>query len=311
MNTPLATAAPNRHILIVDDLPSIHEDFRKILAPAPVADKLRDLEAAVFGMAVAPALPGFQLDSAFQGQQAIAMVEAAVRAGRPYALAFVDMLMPPGLDGVETIERLWRIDPDIQVVICTAYSDHPWDPVLRRLDLQDRLLVIKKPCDAVEVSQLARALTARWTIARQAAEHIATLERAVQSLTAREAELRQSKAEADAFAHSVSQHLRSPLMAMSALGNLLAKELQRHDDESALRHLSRIRTNAEFGKRVIDGLLGLARIGQAQLSMEPLDLSEIASAMLAEVCRASAGPTVSIAVQAGLRALGDRRLIQA
>ncbi|HSV34580.1 MAG TPA: response regulator, partial [Ramlibacter sp.] len=173
----------NRRILLIDDMPSIHEDFRKILEPEPVESELNEAEATLFDQAMPPARDGFELDSAYQGREGAAMVEASVQAGRPYALAFVDMRMPPGWDGVETIEQLWRVDPNLQIVICTAHADHPWEEVLQRLDVRDRLLIVKKPFDMIEVSQLARTLTAKWELARQAHLHISGLEQAVQERT--------------------------------------------------------------------------------------------------------------------------------
>jgi PAS domain S-box-containing protein len=177
--------AQNRRILLIDDMPSIHEDFRKILASRPATSALDGFETALFGLAEAPSPGGggYALDSAYQGREGVAMAEAALQAGRPYAMAFVDMRMPPGWDGVETIERLWRIDPQVQVVICTAYSDHAWEDVLTRLDVQDRLLILKKPFDMIEVSQLARMLTAKWALARQVASQVSGLEEAVQERT--------------------------------------------------------------------------------------------------------------------------------
>lgn len=174
----------NLRILLVDDLPSIHDDFRKILSPAAAGDDdLAMMEAALFGAAAPRRQASFQLDSAFQGEQALAMVEAALQAGRPYALAFVDMRMPPGWDGVETIERLWQVDPRLQVVICTAFSDHSWSDVRTRLDTSDRLLILKKPFDAVEVQQLAAALTSKWSLARQSEAYVERLETAVEQRT--------------------------------------------------------------------------------------------------------------------------------
>jgi two-component system NtrC family sensor kinase len=125
----------------------------------------------------------FELDSAFQGQEGLAKVEAALQEGLPYAMAFVDMRMPPGWDGVETIEHLWRADPDLQVVICTAYSDTSWEEVLRRLAAHDRLLILKKPFDNIEVRQLAQALTTKWQMTRQVAMQIDSLEAAVAERT--------------------------------------------------------------------------------------------------------------------------------
>jgi two-component system NtrC family sensor kinase len=162
----------NRRILLIDDMPSIHSDFRKILSPRPPANGLDDAESALFGQAQERPQESFETDSAHQGREGLAMVEAALLAQRPYAMAFVDMRMPPGWDGVETVERLWQVDPQLQVVICTAYSDHPWEEVLARLDVRDRLLIVKKPFDMIEVSQLARTFTAKWSLARQAAAQV-------------------------------------------------------------------------------------------------------------------------------------------
>jgi CheY-like chemotaxis protein len=178
MNTP--DTAPRR-VLVVDDNLSIHDDFRRILAPAPRADDL-DAEAdALFGAApaagaapralAAPASAGvsFELAFAAQGQEAHRLVAAACAAGRPFALAFVDMRMPPGWDGLTTIGKLWEIDPALHVVICTAHSDRTWDEIAAVLTARDRWAVLKKPFDKVEVVQLAHVLTAKWQLGRAAA----------------------------------------------------------------------------------------------------------------------------------------------
>jgi len=176
--------AENRRILLVDDMPAIHQDFRKILVPcAPERAELSAVEAALFGDAPKVQAAAFELDSAYQGQEALAKVQAALQAGRPYALAFVDMRMPPGWDGVQTIERLWQADERLQVVICTAYSDHSWDEVLARLDVRNRLLILKKPFEAIEVRQLASTLCAKWAMEQASAAQLTRLEEAVRERT--------------------------------------------------------------------------------------------------------------------------------
>ncbi len=159
-----------RRILIVDDNRAIHEDFRKILTGA--SEEARDLdalEADLFGETGAKnALPKYEVGSAYQGEEGIEMVRAALERGEPYAMAFVDMRMPPGLDGVQTVAKLWEIDPELQVSICTAYSDYSWEEILRKFGVNDRLLVLKKPFDTAEVCQLALALTEKWHLARHA-----------------------------------------------------------------------------------------------------------------------------------------------
>jgi signal transduction histidine kinase len=209
-------APRNRRILLIDDTPAIHEDFRKILAPVATSTALDEVESTLFGAAAPSLPPGFELDSAYQGEQGLAKVRAARQSGLPYALAFVDTRMPPGWDGVETIERLWQEDPLLQVVICTAYADYSWGEVLGRLDVGDRLLVLKKPFDAIEVCQLASALTAKWQMTQCAALKMASLEAAVE---ARMGELRRAN-ETLQTEIAERKHLESQLAQAAKLASI-------------------------------------------------------------------------------------------
>jgi two-component system NtrC family sensor kinase len=156
---------PSFRVLIVDDNPSIHDDFVRVLAPSRTGADF-DAEAdALFGAATAasdPAMQRFELESALQGQEAREKVVSACAAGRPFALAFVDMRMPPGWDGLTTILKLWEIDRDLHVVICTAHSDRSWEEIETALTQRDRWAVLKKPFDKIEVLQLAHVLAAKW-----------------------------------------------------------------------------------------------------------------------------------------------------
>ncbi len=178
MNPPAPAASqPNRRILIVDDNRAIHDDFRKILDRAPSSESgLDEAAAAFFGEdRAADVSQGFELDSAMQGKEALDRVQQAVKEGRPYAMAFVDMRMPPGWDGVETISKIWEVYPDLQVVVCTAYSDYSWDEMIAKIGQSDRLLILKKPFDVVEVLQLANALVAKWQLLQQNRTHVREL----------------------------------------------------------------------------------------------------------------------------------------
>jgi signal transduction histidine kinase/DNA-binding NarL/FixJ family response regulator len=156
-------------LLIIDDNRSIHDDFHKILGCREEDTALIEAEAAFLGKAatVTPRIT-YEIDDAFQGQEGLELVVQALHHERPYDVAFVDMRMPPGWDGAETIERLWERDPDLQIVMCTAYSDYTWTEIIERLGCNDKLLILKKPFDNVEVSQLAVALTEKRRLARQA-----------------------------------------------------------------------------------------------------------------------------------------------
>jgi len=183
----MSTIPDNRRILVIDDNQAIHDDFRKVLGgDGGRGAELDAAEAALFGTGGTPATAvriEFELDSALQGQEGLARVEEAVRTGRPYAMAFVDVRMPPGWDGVETIQHLWEVDPTLQVVICTAYSDYSWEDMLQKLGESDQLLILKKPFDNIEVRQLASALTAKWRLSRAVQERVETLEEAVRART--------------------------------------------------------------------------------------------------------------------------------
>jgi len=182
--SPLKLAAvPDHRILVIDDNPSIHEDFRKVLSPKRDS-ALEEAEASIFGAVAGEQTVGFVVDSALQGREGLDMVEAALAAQRPYALAFVDVRMPPGWDGIETICRLWNVDPNLQIVICTAYSDYSWEQIIERVGNNDRLLILKKPFDNIEVLQLAHALCKKCHLARAVQQRLCTLDGLVAERTA-------------------------------------------------------------------------------------------------------------------------------
>jgi len=172
-------------VLIVDDNRAIHQDFQKILMNPEADDGLPELEAAMFSDAGAATdkLIDFRVDSAFQGREALTLVQQSIRDYRPYSVAFIDMRMPPGWDGLETIEHLWAVDPKLQMVICSAYSDNDWTNVFERLGRSDKLLVLKKPFDVVEVVQCAHALTTKWRNEQALRQQLDSLEQDVSDRT--------------------------------------------------------------------------------------------------------------------------------
>ena len=157
-----------KRILVIDDNPSIHEDFKKILIKSSKQSELDDLESEIFGTEnAAETFIEFEIEFASQGKDGLEMITQAKNEDRPFALAFVDGRMPPGWDGVETISRIWKESPELQVVLCTAYADHSWHEIRQILGENDSLLILKKPFDNVEVLQLAHALTRKWELGRE------------------------------------------------------------------------------------------------------------------------------------------------
>ena len=162
---------PNNRILIIDDNRAIHDDIRSVLSDAPDTSELDSITALMLGRSEPEPTDAvrrdYHIESAFQGEQGLELLTDAFEKGSPFAIAFVDMRMPPGWDGVETIEHLWRVDPDLEVVICTAYSDYSFDEISNRLGNAHQLLILRKPFDNAEVRQLACALTEKWRLNKQ------------------------------------------------------------------------------------------------------------------------------------------------
>lgn len=163
-----ATDGPRQRILVIDDNLSIHDDFRKVLAPPTEENmSLAALEEELFGPSSgAHAHKAFSIDYATQGEVGLVMLQQSIKEGNPYALAFVDGRMPPGWDGIETIGHLWKESPELQVVLCTAYADYSWAEIQHHLGSSDNMVILKKPFDNVEVLQLAHALTRKWELNR-------------------------------------------------------------------------------------------------------------------------------------------------
>ncbi len=179
----------NLRILIIDDNLDIHKDFIKILTNQESTNKDVDiLNAQIFGensteQNLDLSIPPFTIDTASQGLDGISLVQTAYDTEQKYALVFVDIRMPPGLDGIETIKKIWQIDQDIQVVICTAYSDYTWHDTVKYLGVSDNLLILKKPFDYMAVRQLACALTKKWLLMQESKNYSQALEHYVQERT--------------------------------------------------------------------------------------------------------------------------------
>ncbi len=186
-----------RRILVIDDNPDIFSDFQMVLQETENTPGLDKLNAELFGNETkdSPYVKTYGLDYASQGREGYEKVKEALAQNQPYNLAFVDMRMPPGWDGLETIEHIWQADPDIQIVICTAYSDYSWDEIIEKIGSSDNLLILKKPFDVVEVAQLASALTEKWYLSRQSSMKMEALDKKTKELTALTTQLQTEIAE--------------------------------------------------------------------------------------------------------------------
>jgi len=146
-------------------------DFKNILDNGKSIHHSSVLDALTFDIlgkkTPADAVHTYHLDFANQGKQGLEKAQIAISAGTPYAIAFIDIRMPPGLNGIETIKQLWKIDSEIQTVIISAYSDYDWHEIINDLGESDRLLILKKPFENIEIKQMASSLCKKWNLNRK------------------------------------------------------------------------------------------------------------------------------------------------
>ena len=281
-------------ILVIDDNPNIHKDFQTILLEEEESTTLDNLRSEVFGDSSSQRVNKsvYELDFASQGKEGCDKVKQACSENRPYELAFVDMRMPPGWDGLKTIEHMWQIDPHVQVVICTAYSDYSWGEISERLGKSENLLILKKPFDSAEVAQFASALTQKWILAKQASLKTEQLEEMVKERTdeltqeiaeRREAEQKQAELiekvdninkELKDFASIVSHDLKAPLRGIKSLASWLLDDCSDRLGDQGKEQINLLLGRVERMYNLIDGVLQYSIVGRTEEKVVPVNLNK-------------------------------------
>lgn len=278
----------DRRILIVDDNKSIHDDFKKILIEPSVNKTIDKLEEVLFQETTKKSSSRYNyiIDDAFQGEEAIEMADRAEQEGLPYALMFMDVRMPPGIDGVLTIDRIWQNHPNIEMVICSAYSDYSWDQILDRFGSSDKLLFVKKPFNVIVIKQLALSLITKWDIAKKNQRYMNELEREVHERTKElkrlliEMKGLKEKAEEasrlkSAFLANMSHEIRSPMNSILGFTELLMTK--DFNSEKRNKYLKLISNSGKSLIHLIDDIIHMAKIeaGIVQIEKRSFDLNRM------------------------------------
>jgi signal transduction histidine kinase len=257
------TDEPIVRVLVVDDQEAVLADFARLLEPppAPADDVLDEIELALGGTQAAPIASRrrYHLRYVRQGDEAVREVAAAAAAGSPFGVAFVDVLMPPGIDGVETVARMWRDQPDLEVVLCTAYSGYSWESLLERLTAHDQLVILRKPFDPIEVRQLAACLSEKWRRGRKLAQRVISLEARVAAAARMQVELERAQ-KFDALgrlAAGIAHEISTPIQCIQSNLEFIADGIGRL---TGAVHGLRARVGALGGRAPADEALDLLNL---------------------------------------------------
>ena len=161
----------NTRVLIVDDQAEIHSDFQDILSKADskaTSDDLADAFLPVDSGNNTTYIPTFELTHASSGDEAYQIIKAAHEANRPFAVAYIDIRMPPGMDGIETVRQIREFEKNLEIVIMTAYTDKPLHEIITDMELLHKLLYIRKPVATEEIQQITLSLVEKWNVERKA-----------------------------------------------------------------------------------------------------------------------------------------------
>ena len=275
-----------RRILIVDQNPSIHQDFQSMLSPAhlrtlPDSQEMEPVE--------------FDLVHASNERDALKAISEAVIQSRPFAVAFVDTRITAEWRGIEIIDHIWSADPRIQMVACTTYAEFEWESIAQRLGCSDNLLILKKPLIQGEVRQLALALTNKWSLARASELHVDQLEQMVIARTAdlqATLEFQRHTHKMEAVGHlasGIAHEFKNLLTVIQGYTDIeLARTPENTDISTSLHHIARAAARADSVTKQL-----LAFSDTRPLELLPLDLNErIAS--LEPILRPMLGATIDL-----------------
>lgn len=273
-----------RNVLIIDDSSNIHEDFKRVLTPSQnkSAKSLDELEEKVLGESFTPknTAPEYKLSFASSGPEAVKKLKEAKEQNIDFQLVFLDIRMPGGMDGVETLSKLWDIDSRLEIVLCTAYSDYDFSKIFSSFGLTDQILILKKPFDSIEVQQMALSQTTKWFLSRYNEEKVEILEEEV-SENEKELGIQRMKslkaakmASLGEMAAGVAHEINNPLTIIHGNADHIIELIENGSKASldrAVYSAQKIQATSLRISKVVKSLRNFARDG----SMDPFESWEV------------------------------------
>jgi len=282
---------------------------KKILAVDDSATYLHELAEALRG-------EGFDVVLARSGEEALDLL-----AVQSVDCILLDLLMP-GMGGREACRRIKSapVVRDVPLIILTGLEDREamieglaagaddyisksgeFEVLRARVRAQLRRKQFEDENRRIREELLRKELeTAEAEAARQLADTRASLLE----------ELERKNQELEAFSYSVAHDLRAPLRGIDGFSAALLQDFGDQLDAQAHHYLNRMRASAGRMGELIDDLLQLSRVGRADLRRGRVDLSEIASQVVAELRRHDPGRQVVDQIEEGLTTDADSKLMR-
>ena len=276
-------------ILITDDNSAIHEDIESILGQNQIGNQeLDDLDSELFGNSekdskndMSP-IVSYTIEHAYSGEEAIKKVAAANAENNPYALLFMDVRMPPGMDGIVAVQKIWEKYPNTEIIICSAYSDYSWDSIIKIYGKTDKLMFLQKPFNRIAIQQMAISMTTKWELQNELRDLIQNLDAKVEKRTrelkialekTKQAQKETEKAAAAAAAQKVrseflsvmGHELRTPLNAILGFSDLLKPHL---NDGKPAEYVAAIKSSGQSLITLLNDILDISKMENGQLEIE-------------------------------------------
>lgn len=279
----------NFRVLVADDESAILDNYRSILGAEPQADHdgLKALDAELFSGDTPSDTPvdnndgrQFEVQYCSQGSDAVDAVMSASELGKPFSVAFLDVRMPPGINGVEAARRIRAVDPNLHIVFVTGYSDTDPKQIARTVPPIDKMFYVNKPFQPAEIEQFASALGRKWEVEQELFDlnteltlRCRDLEQANTALSKARAAAETSSKAKSAFMANMSHEFRTPLNAVVGFSDALLSGVQGELDDGVRGYIEDVNKAGLRLSKMVEDVFDVIQLQLNEITLTSTNLS--------------------------------------